>query len=68
MIECSFCKGSGVHPHEMLERFACNGRDSMSWRGGAQEACPNCDGTGHKGDGHRPCILCGGMGMTPQEG
>ncbi len=68
MIECAFCKGSGVHPHKVFTRFAFNRKDSMSWRWGAREACPNCDGTGHKGDGNRPCTLCGGMGMTPQEG
>lgn len=68
MIKCAFCKGTGAHPHSRVTCSACNGKGSVTCRGGAKEECPNCEGTGYKVDGNLPCSVCGGKGVIHKGG
>jgi len=66
-LECSFCKGLGVDPFELLSRKSpcqvCSGKGRVTVRGPFRE-CAYCDGTGVHLHRRLVCTVCGGKGVV----
>ncbi len=66
-LKCSFCKGTGVDPFELLSKLSvcqvCGGREEVSISEPAIE-CVYCGGTGVHRDQRLTCVVCGGKGMV----
>jgi len=66
-LKCSFCKGTGVDPFELLSELSvcqvCAGRGEVTIPEPAIE-CVYCGGTGIHRHRRLTCIVCGGKGMV----
>ncbi len=70
-LECSFCRGLGVDPFELLSMKSlcqvCGGKGMVTVRGPFRE-CAYCDGTGVHLHRRLVCTVCGGKGAVEVKG
>ncbi len=63
VINCVYCKGSGVYHNTRITCTVCNGKGMVTTPKGETISCPECNGTGVAVDSGMPCLKCKGKGV-----
>jgi DnaJ-class molecular chaperone len=64
VIECAFCRGTGVYHNTRITCTVCNGKGMVTAPQSPTERCTKCEGTGTTMDSAMPCLKCKGKGVV----